>query len=143
MIVNRMRYGRPNTILGMAVEEGAIRKVLWANVRALMVKRYGGENLNRLAREAKIGPGSATRIKECQTNVGLGVLEKLARHFEVEPWQLLAPGLSDEEFLGILSVWQETDGRGRRMLLTAAEGAKANYDVGTVKPERTPKAQRG
>ena len=143
MVVNRIRYGRAHTIPGMAGQDTSIRKVLWENIRALMVKHYGGENLNRLAREAKIGPGSATRIKECRTNVGLGVLEKIAKHFEVEPWQLLAPGLSDEEFLGILSVWQETDGRGRRMLLTAAEGAKANYDVGTVKPERGSKAHRG
>lgn len=122
----------------------SIKVTLWANVRALMVSKYGEENINRLAREAKVGPATIQRIKDGATSVGIDVLEKVARVFVVEPWQLIAPGMSDEKFLDILRVWQETDGRGRRMLLTAAEGAKATYDVGAAgKPERATKAQRG
>jgi transcriptional regulator with XRE-family HTH domain len=71
------------------------RKQLWENVSALMRRRYGGENLTRLAKEAKVGPGSATRLKEQRTSVGIDILDKLARLFKVEPWQLLAPGLDE------------------------------------------------
>jgi hypothetical protein len=70
---------------------------LWENVSALMRRDYGVENLSRLVRETAIGPGSATRIKEQETSVGIDVLEKLAGHFKVEPWQLLAPALGASE----------------------------------------------
>ncbi len=68
--------------------------VLWQNVSALMTDRYGRENLTRLASEAKIGPGTVSRIKAHETSVGLDVVEALARLFKIEPWQLLVPGLS-------------------------------------------------
>jgi len=71
------------------------RTQLWENVSALMRRRYGGENLTRLAKEAKVGPGSATGLKEQRTSVGIDILDKLARLFKVEPWQLLAPGLEE------------------------------------------------
>ncbi len=124
-----MRYVTRNTIHGMG-ENKSIRSVLWANVRALMINRYGEENLNRLAREAKLGPGTASRIKEARTSVGLNVIDKIARTFGVEPWQLIAPGMDDEKFLDVLKAWQDTDGRGRRMLLSAAAGAAEHEDQG-------------
>lgn len=76
--------------------EGTLKSVLWANVQALMVHKYGTENLTRLAAEAKIGPGTVTRIKKADTSVGLDVLEKLSKTFGVEPWQLLVPGMEPE-----------------------------------------------
>ena len=69
-----------------------LKSLLWANVSALMVKHYGKENLNRLARECSIGLATAQRIKQQQTSVGVEVLEKLAQRFSLEPWQLLVPG---------------------------------------------------
>lgn len=69
------------------------KAVLWANVQALMDARYGKENLTRLAADAKIGPGTATRIKEQRTSIGLDVLEQIAQAFGIEPWQLLVPGM--------------------------------------------------
>jgi transcriptional regulator with XRE-family HTH domain len=69
---------------------------LWLNISALMVKHWGDENLNRLARECKIGPGTAARIKEQKTSVGLETLEKIAHHFQLAVWQLLVPGLDPE-----------------------------------------------
>jgi len=69
------------------------KALLWENVKALMEAAYGGENLSRLAREAKFGPATSTRIKEAKTSVGIDVLEKLAVVFEVNPWQLIAPKL--------------------------------------------------
>ena len=59
-----------------------------------MQHRWEGENLSRLAREAKIGPGSVTRMKEQTTSVGLELVDKVARVFTVETWQLLVPGMS-------------------------------------------------
>ena len=67
------------------------KAVLWRNVLALMVKKYGKENLTRFATEAGIGPGTATRMKDQATSVGVDVLEKSADVFGVEPWQLLLP----------------------------------------------------
>lgn len=57
-----------------------------------MEHHWGGENLTRLAREAKIGPGSATRLKQQQTSVGVELVEKIAATFGLETWQLLVPG---------------------------------------------------
>ena len=69
---------------------------LWENLRAVMLKEWGEENLNRLARSCKIGAGTAARIKEQKTSVGLETLEKIADHFHLAPWQLLVPGLDPE-----------------------------------------------
>lgn len=70
-----------------------LKRLMWANVLALMHQRWGGENLTRLAREAGVGPGTATRLKEGKTSVGLDVVQRIARAFGLEPWQLLIPGL--------------------------------------------------
>lgn len=69
------------------------KEVLWQNVSALMTHHWGGENLTRLAREAKIGPGTATRIKEMQTSVGLCVVDRVAETFGLAIWQLLTRNL--------------------------------------------------
>jgi transcriptional regulator with XRE-family HTH domain len=68
------------------------RKVLWKSVSALMLKHYGEENLTRLARDCKIGPGTASRIKAAETSVGLEVIDKIAKKFHVDAWELLVPG---------------------------------------------------
>ena len=73
--------------------KSAAKTNLWENALALMNSRYGAENLSRLARETKIGPGSASRIKAQETSVGVDVLEKIAGNFAVEPWRLMAPKL--------------------------------------------------
>jgi transcriptional regulator with XRE-family HTH domain len=70
-----------------------LRNTLWLNVQALMVAKYSAENLTRLAFDAGVGLGTATRIKQASTSVGLDVIAKIATVFGVAPWQLLAPGL--------------------------------------------------
>lgn len=72
------------------------KPILWSAVLALMNKQYGGENLNRLAREAKVGPATSSRLKAQGTSVGLDVIDKLADHFKVKPWQLLVPGFDPD-----------------------------------------------
>lgn len=81
---------------GMQSDQIDSKAVLWASVLALMHKNYGRENLNRLAREAKIGPGTASRLKAQETSVGLDTIDKLAAHFNVEAWQLLVPGFEPD-----------------------------------------------
>lgn len=90
--VNRTRYDRGHTIGGMAK---SVQEVLWDNVRNLMIDRYGdeGENLNRLAREAKIGPGTASRIKAKVTATRISTLQKIATRYNLQPWHLLLPAL--------------------------------------------------
>lgn len=67
------------------------KAVLWQNVATLMKARYGKENLTKLAQDAKIGPGTASRIKAQETSVGLDVVESIAAVFKMEAWQLLVP----------------------------------------------------
>lgn len=128
MLVNHIRYTRATTIYGMG-EDKSIKKVLWRNVQALMVQKYGRENINRLAADAKIGIGSVQRIKAAETSVGVDLVEAVAEAFQVYPWQLLCAltpkmnSIGDDKLLVVLRAWQDTDGRGRRMLLLAAEGA--------------------
>lgn len=69
------------------------KATLWQNVSALMRHHWHGENLTRLARESGIGPGTATRMKEQRTSVGIDVLEKVARVFDLQAWHLLTPNL--------------------------------------------------
>ncbi len=70
------------------------KKVVWKSITALMQKHYGGENLTRLAKDCKFGPGTSTRLKEQKTSVGLDVLDKIAKKFGVDTWQLLVPGFN-------------------------------------------------
>ena len=97
MEVNRTRYSPWHTILGMppkpSPKEPTVYEILWENCLALMIDRYGKENLNAFARDTKIGPGSASRIKAAKTDVGLGVLVKIAKAFKLQPWHLLMPDL--------------------------------------------------
>lgn len=66
---------------------------LWANIEALMLAEWEEVNINRLARECKIGPATVVRIKDQKTSVGLEVLDKIADRFNLAVWQLLVPGM--------------------------------------------------
>lgn len=72
-----------------------IKKVLWSNVQKRMVSLWEKENLTRLCNESSVGPGTATRIKEQSTSVGIDVLEKIAEPLGVAPWQLINPNMED------------------------------------------------
>lgn len=85
-----------------------MKRVIWENLTALMESHWGAVNLNQLAREAGIGPASVTRIKNQETSIGIDVLEKLASIFDLQPWQLLVPGLNPGN-LPVLSVGGKTE----------------------------------
>jgi len=82
-----------NYLLGMAKNKW--KKVLWVNIQSRMNTLYGKENLTRLIKEAHVGPGTVTRIKEQETSVGVDVIEKVATALKVEPWQLMHPTLGE------------------------------------------------
>lgn len=82
------------------------REVVWASVSALMQKHWGEENLNRLARTAKIGTATAARLKEQKTSVGLEVLDKIAKAFDCATWQLLVPGMNADEMPVLVTMTQ-------------------------------------
>lgn len=71
----------------------SVAEVLWANVSALMLHHWKEENINRLAREAKIGPATVQRMKDQETTIRLDTIEKVAGVFGLRSWQLLIPGL--------------------------------------------------
>jgi hypothetical protein len=69
-----------------------------------MLKHYGEENLSRLSRECGIGLGTTTRIKQQQTSVGLEIVDKIAEHFGLHPWQLLVPGFDPDNLPTLMPV---------------------------------------
>lgn len=86
-----------------------------------MIEKYGVENLNQLARDADIGPGSASRIKEAETSVGIDIVEKVARVFKVPPFALLCAPAKQKQLLTILKAYSETNDLGRKYLSGSAE----------------------
>lgn len=88
------------------------KAVLWQNVSTRMKAVYGDENLSRLRTEAKIGPGTVSRIKAQGTSVGVDVLDKIAGPLKVQPWQLLHPDCgvasADTQTLGHVKQGQKT-----------------------------------
>lgn len=69
------------------------RETLWGAVSGLMRKVYGEENINRLARDVKMGPATVQRMKALDTSIGIDLIDRVADFFGVPAWQLLAPGL--------------------------------------------------
>lgn len=100
------------------------RRVLWASVSALMRHHWEGENLNRLAREAKVGPATCVRLKGQQTSIGLEVVDRIAAVFGVETWQLFVPGFDPASPPVLLPVTQAERELYTR-LLQAARAFKA------------------
>jgi hypothetical protein len=74
------------------MDEPDVCELLWSNVQALMKRAYGGDNITRLGRETGIATGGAQRLKG-RKDVGVRLIERVATHFKIDAWQLLAPGL--------------------------------------------------
>lgn len=95
-------FGRLNQPDSVGIRHYRIRmdrnskKVLWENVSTLMKRAYGKDNLGKLAKEAKFGPATSTRLKKQETSVGLDVIDRIAATFKVKPWHLLVPKLDME-----------------------------------------------
>jgi len=69
-----------------------------------MKQHYGRENLTQCAKDAGVGPGTMTRIKEQETSIGMDTIEKLAALFKVQPYELLIPNLNSQEVMVVKSM---------------------------------------
>ncbi len=72
--------------------------ILHANVEALLAhhtgtKADGSVVWHRLVSHYNIANGTAQRIKESNTSIGIDMVAKVAKAFGLEPWQLLVPNL--------------------------------------------------
>lgn len=115
---NRTRYESHRTILGMAKKAPDVKDLFWENTATEMVAKYGRTNLNALGRDAGIGPSGATRVKD-RDNVGLEIVERVAKSFGKEPWQMLLP-LADAGNQAVISIPRLANtgsmGKGRELL---------------------------
>jgi len=73
-----------------------IYNVLWENVEALAIKRFGAYTRNKLVKDSlanhhPISTGTLQRIESKQTSIGLDVLHEIARYFKVNVNLLLVP----------------------------------------------------
>jgi hypothetical protein len=122
---------KPDGVLLMADQIDS-RAALWASVRALMVKEYGRENINRFSQRTKIPLATIGRIKSQQTSVGLEVIDRIAASFGLSGWQLLVPGFDPATPPVLRAAKNGESAMYERMLaaareLVAAEHAPAPY----------------
>lgn len=101
-----------------------------------MIRRYGKENLTRLAKEARLGPGTASRIKASETSIGIDVVEKVAKALKVPVYCLLVPP-HDRTVVRLIQAYNETDERGKLGLDIAVENAERRRDVGIAGTGKT------
>lgn len=81
----------------------ALRTTLGANVSALMLHAWGEENLTKLGREAHVSAATVQRIRAGTHGAGIDILEKIARVFGIQPWQLLVPNLDPASLPALLA----------------------------------------
>lgn len=131
------RYPASSIALTPMVPPRDPRELLLASVSALMTKHYGAENINRLAREAKIGPATVQRIKDRKTSVGIDVVDKVAKAFHLAAWQLLVPGFDAELTPELHRLTEQERAFYSKLreaaVLIAAEPAPAEYKVTTLR----------
>ena len=76
--------------------EPTLRETLADNLNRLISQSTDLTTTKKVAKKSGLGNGTIGRLRNAQTGLTLDKLEKLARAFEVEPWQLLAPGFEPE-----------------------------------------------
>jgi hypothetical protein len=69
-----------------------VKQVIQENVRNLLKLQPDESGVQKLIQKG-FPNGSAQRILNSETQIGVDQLDKLAKAFKVEPWQLCAPNL--------------------------------------------------
>lgn len=59
-----------------------------------MLKHYGKINISRLSRDADIGLGTVARLQNADLGIGLDKVEKIAKAFDLEVYELLNPNFA-------------------------------------------------
>lgn len=91
------------------MEEG-IRSILSANLKALMAATPGRSTLPEITAAGGPTNGTLDRIRRAATGYGIDQLDLLAEAFNMQPWQLLVPGL-DPRNLPILAPMTDRERR--------------------------------
>lgn len=71
----------------------ATKGVLAENLNKLMRAHPSLESNPKLSKRAKLGVGTIARVRNSDAAVNLDTLDKLAGCFDLQPWQMLVPGL--------------------------------------------------
>jgi plasmid maintenance system antidote protein VapI len=78
----------------MAKKPSHALEILAANLQRMMAASAEYDTQPKLARQAKMDQKTISRIVNKQNEPSIDKLEKLAKVFHLEPWQMLVPGLA-------------------------------------------------
>lgn len=95
-------------------------KVLGENLAALMAARPELDSNPKVAAKTRLGTGTISRLRNGMVDANLDTLERIAKAFEVEPWQLLVPGLTPAN----LPTLQPISEQERKLYARIAEAVK-------------------
>lgn len=76
--------------------EQTLRQTLAANIRALMARQFGRENVRQLAQKAEVGQATIKRILDLEVDPRTDIVAALAKALQAEAWHLLCPGIDPE-----------------------------------------------
>lgn len=76
---------------------GHLGRLLAKNLKTLMDSRPGLATQTAVAKAAEVDQRTVGRILQCEHAPTLAQIEKLAKAFMLEPWQLLAPNLDPRD----------------------------------------------
>jgi transcriptional regulator with XRE-family HTH domain len=105
---------------------GHLARLLATNLETLMQVRAGLHTQAAVAKAASVDQRTVGRILKCEHAPTLAQVEKLAKAFSLQPWQLLAPDL-DADDLPVL-VLNRSQSEAWRSIRLAAE------TIGRYKP---------
>jgi transcriptional regulator with XRE-family HTH domain len=109
-------------------EEGiasSTAKVLGENLAALMAAHPDLNSNPKLAAKTRLGTGTISRLRNGMVDANLDTLERMAKAFNVEPWQLLVAGLDP----GNLPTLQPISEEERKLYARIAEAVKGIREV--------------
>jgi transcriptional regulator with XRE-family HTH domain len=78
-------------------------KVLGANLTALMASNGDLNSNPKVSKKTGLGTGSVSRLRNGDVDANLSTLEKIAKAFELQPWQLLVHGLDPGNLPALLA----------------------------------------
>lgn len=119
---NNVRSG-PRNIQRMAQSSSSSATVV-TNIQEL--KRARGWSNRDLARQSKVSDRMIGKILNNESEPTTATLDKIAKAFGIESWQLLVPGIraelfGDDHFGRVFHAYIETDDEGRRVMESQAE----------------------
>lgn len=105
-----------------------------------------GWSTNELARQSKISTRMAAKVVNGESAPTTNTIEKLARAFGVEAWELMLPNAHPDQLLGshisdVQAVYIVADKEGRELMEAAAKHVAAHRQTGSNDSADTEKKQ--